>query len=326
MDETWFEKIEQYLNGEMSAEEKLLFESEMRKNSELSSAFNMYKNIETGMRDKEKYSGAEEALKNSLSKLNAVYFPGKTDTKELTAANKNKTFIAENNDRKKIIWRPFAIAAATISVIAIGVFIYFESTNNSQVVFFTKKNDTGTTIKADATNSSTNTTQNKLDTNAAETKQPTLATKKPEELFADNFKPDATPENTEGNLEDAFTYYKNRDYTRAAAEFTNVDLNEGTRDLEPDTKLTAFYADYYGGISYLAQGVTGKAINHLKKAAAKSFSNLYRNKAEWYLALAYLKTGDTKHSKELLIKISADKSAAYKSKSEKLLDELSPTE
>ena len=47
MNEAWLEKIEQYFNNEMSAEEKLLFESEMRTNEELSSYFNLYKEIES---------------------------------------------------------------------------------------------------------------------------------------------------------------------------------------------------------------------------------------------------------------------------------------
>ena len=41
----WFEKIEEFLNGDMSREELLLFQAQMAKDEELSSAVNMYRVI-----------------------------------------------------------------------------------------------------------------------------------------------------------------------------------------------------------------------------------------------------------------------------------------
>ncbi len=50
MNEKMLEKIEDYLNGPMNAEERKLFELEMAGNEELASAFRLYKSIEEEMR------------------------------------------------------------------------------------------------------------------------------------------------------------------------------------------------------------------------------------------------------------------------------------
>ncbi len=67
MNVDWFEKIEEYLNGEMSREEQLLFESELATNQELYAAFNIYQEIETEMRTREKYGTQEALLRKSLA-------------------------------------------------------------------------------------------------------------------------------------------------------------------------------------------------------------------------------------------------------------------
>ena len=79
MDETWLEKTEQYVSGEMSPEERSRFESEMSVNGELLCYVNLYKNIETVMRNQEKYDENEAALKGSLKNLNTLYFNDQKD-------------------------------------------------------------------------------------------------------------------------------------------------------------------------------------------------------------------------------------------------------
>jgi tetratricopeptide (TPR) repeat protein len=75
MNENWIEKIDAYLEGEMSAQERALFETELSTNQELSSAFRMYQTIESGMRaHNSALSTGEVALKDTLQKLNADYF------------------------------------------------------------------------------------------------------------------------------------------------------------------------------------------------------------------------------------------------------------
>jgi ribonucleotide reductase alpha subunit len=68
-----FEKIEQYLHDELSAQERLLFESQLAADEELASAFNLYRKIEHEMR-----TGNEDAnkaiLRDNLQQLGKTYF------------------------------------------------------------------------------------------------------------------------------------------------------------------------------------------------------------------------------------------------------------
>lgn len=72
-----YEKIEDYLNGKMSSEEKLLFEAALTSNQELATAFAVYRTIETEMRAHEKARVPESALKDTLQTLNTRYFKPK---------------------------------------------------------------------------------------------------------------------------------------------------------------------------------------------------------------------------------------------------------
>lgn len=64
--------------------------------------------------------------------------------------------------------------------------------------------------------------------------------------------------------------------------------------LDPDNASAHFFA----GLAYLETGQPELAISHFKKVAAQGGS--YSQKAEWYLILAHLKTGEKDTAKTLL--------------------------
>jgi tetratricopeptide (TPR) repeat protein len=324
MNETWFEKTEQYLSGGMDVEEKSLFESEMRMNDELSSFVNLYQQIEADMRTGEKNSEAEKALRDSLGKLNAIYFSEGIKNDLNTVPDKEHSIVKQLSKEHRIkSWKTIAIAAVTIGIIIIGVLWYVQGRKeNQQVATSVKKADTSmAVIKPDTIQHRNNiaaatAAQNTKDVDSAKK----LVRKTDEELFADNFKPDAVPGDIEGPLEDAFTYYQQHRYKDAATEFTSADINEATRGFEADPKQTAFYACYYAGLSYLAANHAAAAIAELKKASDQSPGDLSQIKTQWYLALAYLKSGDTQAAKKLLSNVSsAHKNAGYQLQAQKLL-------
>src|SRR5688572_30252315 len=74
MKNNWFEKIEDYLNGTMSLDERLRFVIEIVQNDELASTVNIYKEIEAEMRNKQQYREQEALLKQTLESLNSRYF------------------------------------------------------------------------------------------------------------------------------------------------------------------------------------------------------------------------------------------------------------
>jgi tetratricopeptide (TPR) repeat protein len=119
MNTDWFIKFEEYLQGEMSSEEKSVFESELSANEEMNSAFNVYRTVETEMRHHEQQSIHERELKSSLEKLNARYFKSEAQhpTKEVSIfSNKHlKTAMA---------------IAASILVLLVAYVVFFQPEQN----------------------------------------------------------------------------------------------------------------------------------------------------------------------------------------------------
>ena len=68
------ERIESYFSGEMSSEEKIRFEAELENDKALDELFRVYRTIDTEMSDAEKYSAHEAALRDTLQRLNGIYF------------------------------------------------------------------------------------------------------------------------------------------------------------------------------------------------------------------------------------------------------------
>jgi tetratricopeptide (TPR) repeat protein len=200
------------------------------------------------------------------------------------------------------------MAASLIGLISLGAFWWYSQD---------KKDNSKTAINKQKTNSAVVTNNKKTDTvgniipiqptppqenasskNIAENKDK----EKRDALFAINFKPDATPLDKEGPLENAFAYYENRQYKEASRGFEGADIGPVTRGIPEDNqKLMAFYIHYYNALSYMAADIsTSKAISELKTAVAKSPDDAWTAKAQWYLALAHLKKGETKTSQALL--------------------------
>jgi len=324
MNAGWFEKIDNYVNGKMSSEERSLFESEMTKNEDLVSAVNIYREIEKEMSQTEKYREDESSLKKTLQQLNTRYFKNGTGQEVQEGADilifkePKKDLTSDIIKAKKInLGIRLAIAASIIGIIALSVTWYLQKEGNQGFPL------AGNTKKAnDKDTSSIN--KNDPANNVAQQKERKLTAKKAEvtstALYAANFKPDNTPLDKEGPLEIAFINYDNKEYAEAIAAFDNPDFS--TRQ-ESDHELTTFYAHYYKALSYMGIKNFQKAIPELNISIAKSPDDLFKLKSQWYLSLAYIKAGDIEKTKGLLNKIShTKKSSLYKTKAQNLLNRL----
>ncbi len=323
-----FERIEDYINGAMSSEEKLRFEEDMANNEEIAEATMLYKTIEAQMKSNASNSDDVEALKGSLSLLGKQYF--QTDAAKVVSFKEEENGI--NNEKKTtgkrvFLWR-LGIAAALLGVIVFGAVLFLKTkdketklvinnhsdTSNKPVVIDTAKSR----VKIDVTKAEK---QPDVANHHKEKKQP--ASKTREVLFAQNFEPDVVPENKTGPLNEAFESYKNKRYEEAIASLDKTDLNNETRGDDSYQNLLLFYAHYYKGISYMAVNNCGSAIPELKTAISKSPDRISEIKAEWYLALAYVKTGNLNKAKLLLQPIAKNHiNAVYKIKAIQLLSEL----
>jgi tetratricopeptide (TPR) repeat protein len=326
MNETWLTKTELYVNGGMKEEERLLFEKEMAANELLFSYVNLYRDIETTMRNQHQHNEQEDALKASVKRLNTVYF--NAPVKNISGSEQTITPLPNDTRKSNIlIWKTFAIAAATIGVIFIGIVWYTHNIRTKkEIAVNTKVDSTTAIINSDTMNvqdkASNIVIQNNNDTVSYDKTLSALTQQKREALFKKNFKTDTAPENIEGPLEDGFAYYTTQQYDEAATEFSTADLS-ATRGPGTDEKLTAFYAHYYAGISYLAANKTNKAIAALNDALTKSTGTLMRVKTQWYLALAYVKINEVNKAASLLGEVHANNiETEYKLKAGVLLGEL----
>ena len=111
-----FEKIENYLNGSMTAEEKSRFEKELEENNELQQLFNLYRTINSEMYNAEKYGDREAALKNTLSRLNGKYF-------------KQQSAPVISMQQKNNLSRRIMAVAAGLILILVAYFTFFNSRN-----------------------------------------------------------------------------------------------------------------------------------------------------------------------------------------------------
>lgn len=223
------------------------------------------------MRQNKKYDDGEISLRKSLEQLNARYFKSETQEGSLAGENQGADILkskeipsikqskadAPGKVKRMTLWMKLAVAAGIIGIVFLGVIRYLEKADNSDVSIANQIADSSK--KANIQDSSflnnsiplNNIAQKDEDKNQNK-KGTQIIEVKPAILFADNFKPDAVPADKEGPLEDAFIYYENKNYQQAIAAIDGADLTIVTRDEESDQKLTAFYASYYKGLSYIA--------------------------------------------------------------------------
>jgi len=107
----------------------------------------------------------------------------------------------------------------------------------------------------------------------------------------------------------AITSYKSGDYKSAITGFTAANLKN------PASESPLFYM----GLTNIELGNISQAVTEL--AAVASGSGEYVKDAQWYLAMAYLKSGEKVNAEEYLSRL-AESPGYYRDRSEKLLRRL----
>lgn len=151
-----------------------------------------------------------------------------------------------------------------------------------------------------------------------------------EKLADKNFEPDNLPAHIPAPLEDPSAFYKDRKPEKAIPEYKNLlaDIKDAENsDLEArgedEIELIAFYAHYYLAQSYMSVNNMTNAIQELGKAISKAPDKIWKNKVQWYMALAFLKTGQIDRAETLLKEVANNQQANdYKQRAIKLVDEL----
>lgn len=337
-----FERIEEYLQGTLSHEERLRFEADMATSEELSSTFNIYKTIEVEMGGNEKYIEDEASLKRTLEGLNTRYFrkddsdeisTGETLAQPIIASRQSpviniqatKTFPNKNKE-KTISMMKWLAAATIIGFVCLSVVFYFKNTDKQTMLATTNK-------PADNTNNNIiDTLPDKKEPAPTKVVKENKATALPDKkitkmkqaaLFAKNFKTDGAPADKDGPLEDALKLYENKQYKEAIVSIKSADLDQVTRGDESGQELTKFYAHYYKALSLMADKNIAEAMPELQAAMENSPTQLLGKKAKWYMALACISKGDIDKAKFLLRQIAESTGVStYRKQAEALLKDL----
>ena len=134
MDEERYLLFDQYLQGEMTVEERNNFEKEVSQNAEFAAEFRTFKEVQVQLQNKFGHVQEREAFKENLSVISDEHF------------NKNKP--------KVVLMRPWYYAAAASVVILFGLFFFnqnakpnFEQYNQPEQAHFSERGDLDATLK-----------------------------------------------------------------------------------------------------------------------------------------------------------------------------------
>ena len=109
----------------------------------------------------------------------------------------------------------------------------------------------------------------------------------------------------DANWKNAISAYKDGQFSVAVAAIESS-MDKGSEKLDEK--------HFYLGLSYLYEDVPNyeKAINHLATSKELNSSSLFAPKANWFMALAYLKQGKIKEAKTLLQLVINENVAGWK--------------
>ena len=134
MNEEKYLQFDQYLQNEMTVEERTLFESQLSKDETLASEFHTFKKMHFQLDNKFGIEDEREAFKQNLSRIADDHF------------NKNKT--------KVVSLQPWYYAAAASVALLFGLFFFnqnsnpdFEDFNQQEQAYFTERGATELELK-----------------------------------------------------------------------------------------------------------------------------------------------------------------------------------
>lgn len=133
MNEERYILFDQYLQGEMTVEEKDSFEKQLSEDHELSSDFETFKEVQLRLKNKFEFEEEREAFKTNLNEISDKHF------------NTSKP--------KVVLMRPWYYAAAASVIILFGLFFFdynnptFADYDNPETAAFVERGDTNATLK-----------------------------------------------------------------------------------------------------------------------------------------------------------------------------------
>jgi hypothetical protein len=134
MNEEHFLAFDQYLQGEMTDEDKLIFEEQMKSDPEMASAFETFKDLNLHLEHKFGQADELESFKDNLKGISKKHF--------------------KNSKPKVIAFKPWQYAAAASVAVLFGILFLdqksnptFEEYNQPETAFFTERGEANDNLK-----------------------------------------------------------------------------------------------------------------------------------------------------------------------------------
>ncbi|MEM9829023.1 MAG: tetratricopeptide repeat protein [Bacteroidota bacterium] len=244
MDEKLFEKMEDYIHGNLSVTEREQFEADMATDEQLREEVELHRQLI--------FSVETESLRQLLDQIHEKNFESEA---QVVSMPRRRSFF------------PMAIAASVALLILAGWWIF------------------------------------------------NLQTSSPESVYAAYFTP------AEG-LPTTLGYSTNTDFAEGMVSYKLEEYTEALEYWQPllEVDPTNDTLNYYVGVTFLANEQPDSAIDYLTTVVSGEQSS-FRTPAQWYLALAYLKTDEQEQAKPLLEDL-ANRDNSYQSQSSEILQKM----
>lgn len=311
-------RITRYLSGEMDEKEKSFFEAMMKHDEELRAEVDACRELQSAFESvaqklndrleaEETWANGDAAVQNLLLQTRETWekeAEAKGPSVEKTGEAKNDPF--GKGHLVHWSWKRLLIAAMIAGGICLAALLYV-------------RNEPAKPAVAEKQNAkAVETAAVKQPDSLRETSSPPDAGK----LFAAYFMPDVPPGDAGKLLTEPMAFYRDKKFDDAAEAFGMAKAALDVRGSSAPEGHTRFYVHYYLAQAQLASGKhLAESIRELKQAIKATMNKSFISKAQWYLALAYLKKGDTVEAKKQLAQLMSYDNF-YKSKAQELAAQL----
>jgi tetratricopeptide (TPR) repeat protein len=352
MNDESYDSIHRFLNNEMSEEERSNFEAGLLKNDILNEAVEferMLKRLGMSLKSKlDDLDGSNSAdnddgilaliknarlaweTKNANTNLPDDSFPNYSMGSGSSEQSATGRSVLLSPRRKRM--NKYLVAALVTGIIGLSAILLVVNMDRLKLVSNTSKahgdtlnrqviTDSSKQLRYDKDENIVKVSDSEKSRSASHREAPASSANR-QELFAKYFAPDTQSVSAPDILQEPISLYESGKYEQAINAFQNIDDVAITRGDVEEQQLTFFYKHYYKAICLLAEENFSKAIDDFKNAINKSSDNDLTTKAEWYLALAYLGSGNIKNAHATLDRIISNQNGIYFKKAKNLKREI----
>lgn len=320
-----YSQLIRYADGGMEEKEKAFFEALLKNDETLAAGWEAYleiqslcasagKKIESHIQSETGKKNVDAGVQAMVEKARAAW---EAEHKEAAATDRQRPAKIVSG-RKAYLWAA-AIVTGIICASAAGwllqkksVTVQPEAAVSKGVPDSARQTSDGVVVQKPAVvqPGDSKASINKEASDPAQTEKEGLVHRKPPtsvdlaKLFTAYFKPDAPPDDAGKLLTEPVAFYRENKFDDATEAFEMAKAALDLRSSSAPDGPTRFYVYYYLAQTRLASGKqAGQSIGELTQAVKEARTEAFRRKAQWYLALAYLKKGDAAETKKQLAQL-----------------------